>query len=142
MVQRNDVLRLRGMLQALLSASDWFTVSSAVSFLTVAAHEGRSLRELTDLLHTPQTTLSRHLLDLGPRDRKGREGLGLVDIRPDPHDRRRNFYYLTRKGQALLETLTSRMEILRCPTASCGWMKTQQLEARFRSTRIAGMHAR
>jgi DNA-binding MarR family transcriptional regulator len=59
-------------------------IQMAASFLLVAKNEGKSLRELCDLSGVAQSTMSRHLLDLGERNRRFGEGLGLVRGEIDP----------------------------------------------------------
>jgi DNA-binding MarR family transcriptional regulator len=56
------------------------------------------------------TTMSRNLLDLGERDRKGDEGAGLIDGFEDLLDRRQKSYRLTPKGQALLASIIGRVK--------------------------------
>jgi DNA-binding MarR family transcriptional regulator len=84
-------------------------IQIAVSFLTVALFEGRSLREYSELLGQAQSTMSRHLLDLGARNRLKEEGFMLIEQRPDQMDLRRNVYTLTPKGRQLVLKLTSIM---------------------------------
>lgn len=77
------------------------------TFLLVAQYEGKSLREYTDLAGLAQSTMSRHLLDLGERHRAGqKEGYGLVDRRQDPLELRKNEYRLTPKGRQLVAKIT------------------------------------
>lgn len=78
------------------------TVGLALSFLTVALFPERSLREYQDLREMSQSTISRHLLDLGELNRKRQPGLRLVEQHPDLTDRRKNVYRLTPKGRALV----------------------------------------
>jgi DNA-binding MarR family transcriptional regulator len=80
-------------------------IQMAASFLLVAKNEGKSLRELRQLSGVAQSTMSRHLLDLGARNRRFGEGLGLVRSEIDPMELRRKQFYLTPKGRRLLETL-------------------------------------
>ena len=107
------ILRLRTTLQAMYSAGSDLNINMAVTFLTVAAFPGRPLREYEEMLGHPSSTMSRHLLDLGPRNRRKEAGLGLVDIERNPEDWRFNVYTLTPKGMALVSTLTRLMETQR-----------------------------
>jgi hypothetical protein len=45
--------------------------------------------------------MSRHLLDIGDRDRNGNEGFGLVEQRVGLEDRRAHDVYLSTKARAL-----------------------------------------
>jgi DNA-binding MarR family transcriptional regulator len=49
-------------------------------------------------------------MDLGARNRKREPGFGLIEVRPDSVDLRRNEYYLTPKGKSLINQL---VDILR-----------------------------
>ena len=81
-------------------------IQMAVSFLLIAKNEGKSLRELCDLSGVAQSTMSRHLLDLGERNRRFGEGLGLVRGETDPMElRRKQQFYLTPKGRKLFDAL-------------------------------------
>jgi DNA-binding MarR family transcriptional regulator len=97
--------RLCAALKLLHRNSDNMTIGAAISFCTVAEYEGKSLREYGDMLELPQSTMSRHLLDLGEMDRRRRPGLMLIEQKPDIMDRRKNVYTLTLKGRRLIEEL-------------------------------------
>jgi DNA-binding MarR family transcriptional regulator len=99
------VAGLRAALERLRAVDDQMTVSIAISFLTVAMFEGRSLREYSELLGLPQSTMSRHLLDLGIMYRDRSPGLGLIDQQQDKDDLRKNIYFLSPKGKALIEVI-------------------------------------
>jgi DNA-binding MarR family transcriptional regulator len=100
-------------LRALIRICDYFqeaagpTVPLAVveAFLLVALYEGASLKDLCRLSGAAQSTLSRHLLDLADRNRKGEPGLKLVGWRHPPEELRRKEYFLTAKGRALRDRL-------------------------------------
>lgn len=80
------------------------------AFLLVVLHEGASLKDLCDISGQPQSTLSRHLLDLGQRNRRMGPGLRLVEGRIDPYELRKKQYRLTPKGRKLLERLLAIMD--------------------------------
>jgi DNA-binding MarR family transcriptional regulator len=100
-------------LRALIQICDYFqeaggpTIPLALveAFLLVALYEGASLKDLCRLSGQAQSTLSRHLLDLGNRNRKGGPGLKLVAWRHPPEELRRKEYLLTAKGRALRDRL-------------------------------------
>jgi DNA-binding MarR family transcriptional regulator len=77
------------------------------AFLLVALNEGCSLRDIVELSGKPQSTVSRHLLDLGERNRKMEPGLGLVEWRIAAEELRRKEYRLTPKGRSLLRRILS-----------------------------------
>lgn len=101
-------------LRALVHILDYFEdhapqipASMIEVFLLVAMNEGCSLRDIVELSGKPQSTMSRHLLDLGERNRRMEPGLGLVAWRTCPSELRRKEYYLTPKGRGLLKKILS-----------------------------------
>jgi len=79
------------------------------AFLRVSLKEGQSVIAYAKDADMSPTTMSRNLLDLGERDRKGDEGAGLIEGFEDILDRRQKAYRLTAKGKALLATITRRV---------------------------------
>ena len=101
-------------LRALVHILDYFEdhapqipASMIEAFLLVALNEGCSLRDVVKMSGKPQSTMSRHLLDLGERNRKMEPGLGLVAWRIAPDELRRKEYFLTPKGRGLLRRILS-----------------------------------
>jgi DNA-binding MarR family transcriptional regulator len=96
-------------LRALVHILDYFQnhapqipASMIEAFFLVAMNEGCSLKEVVELSGKPQSTISRHLLDLGEFNRNKEPGLGLVAWRISPEELRRKEYYLTPKGKGIL----------------------------------------
>jgi DNA-binding MarR family transcriptional regulator len=104
-----DAAKLRALIQIcdLFQSAAGPTIPLAMveAFLLVALYEGASLRDLCRLSGQAQSTLSRHLLDLADRNRKGGPGLKLVGWRHPPEELRRKEYFLTAKGRALRDRL-------------------------------------
>jgi DNA-binding MarR family transcriptional regulator len=75
------------------------------AFCLVAMHEGESVRELKDKAGVSQSVMTRHLSDLGDRNRHKKEGFELVEQKVDLMDRRIHRAYLTPKGKALAARL-------------------------------------
>jgi DNA-binding MarR family transcriptional regulator len=104
---------IRQMLDAL---DPFFKIRTAMparciqAFLLVAEKEGLSVIEYAKRGSLNPTTMSRDLLDLGDRDRKGDEGAGLVRGYDNLMDRRQKAYELTSKGRALLAAITRRVK--------------------------------
>lgn len=71
------------------------------TFLLVATTEGKGVKEYADRAGVSVTVMSRHLLDIGDRNRHMEEGFGLVTYRPQPTELRKHEYTLTPKGKAL-----------------------------------------
>jgi DNA-binding MarR family transcriptional regulator len=102
--------KLRSALGLLCEQGGNMTCNTAISLLTVAMFEGRSAREYQELLNLSQSTMSRHLLDLGDITRKREPGLQLIEQHTDPDDRRKQLYHLTPKGRALVAALVAAIQ--------------------------------
>jgi DNA-binding transcriptional ArsR family regulator len=96
-----DGMRLRGLRSP--------PVSLIQTFFEVCRQEGLSVDEYAKRVEIPQTTMSRHLLDLGDHNRKMEPGLGLVTSRPGD-DGRRHEYILTERGRLLRDKTASLVE--------------------------------
>lgn len=94
-----------------LNSGDMFmTMGQAQSLLAVMLNEGKCLKEICKVTGTAQSTLSRHLLDLGIQDRNRKAGFGLVIGTTDPTELRRKLYTLTEQGRALKKSLVDMMQ--------------------------------
>lgn len=82
-------------------------IAQVQTFLMVAMHEGCSLTDIIKSTGWPQSTVSRHLLDLGPFLRDKSPGFGLIDRKTDPMELRKNIYTLTPKGAELVRKVQS-----------------------------------
>lgn len=80
------------------------------AFLLVAMYEGKSVQEYADMANVSQTTMSRHLGDIGARNRHMEPGLELVTVSMDPMDQRRHIVALTNKGKMILRDMADAME--------------------------------
>jgi DNA-binding MarR family transcriptional regulator len=103
-----EELKAQGIIDILSAFQEYnptMPIQMAASFLLVAKNEGKSLRELCQLSGVAQSTMSRHLLDLGERNRRFGEGLGLVRGDIDPMELRRKQFSLTAKGRRLFDAL-------------------------------------
>lgn len=95
--------------QAFRQVDQTMPMQLAYTFLLVALHDGISVTEVADLAGFRLATASRHLLDLGERNRKKEPGLGLVKSEVDPDELRRKIYTLTPKGRNLYNTILNAM---------------------------------
>jgi len=114
-LQPDEELRLRALVRILeyfQDQSPQIPAGMIEAFLRVALDEGTSLRDVVEKSGKPQSTVSRHLLDLGDRDRKGDPGLGLVVWRISPQELRRKEYTLSPKGRALLHRILSDLAVV------------------------------
>ena len=57
--------------------------------------------------------MTRHLLDLGHRDRRGEEGMNIIEQRRDTKDLRINRSFINEKGAALLSKVRRAWEVSR-----------------------------
>jgi DNA-binding MarR family transcriptional regulator len=80
------------------------------AFLLVSIEEGLSVLEYAERGKMQVSSMSRHLLDLGDRNRRGEPGMRLITSRANLLDRRRREYMLTAKGHAHLENLGMAMQ--------------------------------
>lgn len=75
-------------------------------FLTIAMNEGLGTLELAKHSKIVNTTVSRHIMDMGDLDRYQNEGLELVFQKLDVRDKRRHPTFLSPKGRGFLSRLT------------------------------------
>jgi DNA-binding MarR family transcriptional regulator len=94
-------------------------MQQAASFLTVALREGMTITEIAQLTGQTSASATRNIQTLG-KTLRGKPGLELVVVRPDPTDGRRKSVHLTRTGEALIvrlrRHLTSDQELHLPPT--------------------------
>src|SRR5262245_35557529 len=62
------------------------------TFLLVARNPGKTVMEYAKMAGVSQSVMSRHLLDIGPRNRNMEQGFGLVEYAPSPMDLRVHYY--------------------------------------------------
>lgn len=73
-----------------------------MTFLQVCMEEGLGTMEYAQRAEVPPTVMTRHLLDIGDRNRAREEGFGLVTQERDRNDLRRHAARITPKGKALI----------------------------------------
>jgi DNA-binding MarR family transcriptional regulator len=71
------------------------------SFLLVMEEEGLAVSEYAQRAGVSNSVMSRHLLDIGDRDRHGNPGFMLVSAQRDPLELRRVRVRLTDKGRVI-----------------------------------------
>lgn len=81
------------------------------TFLMVAIHERISATEITEMAGLPLSSASRHLRDLGPRNRRKEVGYELVEPHQDNVDIRRKYYTLTPKGRKVFHQIVQVMRL-------------------------------
>ena len=81
------------------------------AFLLVAMEEGLGVSEYAQRAGVGLWVMSRHLLDIGERDRHMEDGYGLVTYRANPFLAfRKHEYTLTDKGRALMHAIKRQQE--------------------------------
>ncbi len=105
----------RDAVKALLAALEPFRALRATmplqyvsAFLMVASEEGLGVGDYAERAGVSVSVMSRHLLDIGDRNRHMEEGFGLVTYRANPMELRKHEYMLTDKGRALAYQLARR----------------------------------
>lgn len=88
------------------------TLQHFLSLLRVMMDEGKGVTEYAHEAGVYKTVMTRHLLDLGRRDRHGGEGLDLIYQKRDDKDLRINRAWATRKGVALVHNMRRALELL------------------------------
>jgi DNA-binding MarR family transcriptional regulator len=71
----------------------------------VAEEEGLGVIDYAKRAGVSTSVMSRHLLDIGERDRYMEDGFGLVTYRPNPRELRKHEYFLTDRGRALVHKI-------------------------------------
>lgn len=72
-----------------------------LTFLLVATEEGKGVTEYAKMNEVSPTVMTRHLLDIGDRNRAREEGFGLITQERDPIDLRRHHARITPKGKGI-----------------------------------------
>jgi hypothetical protein len=87
--------------------------SYLITLLAVAEKEGKPVNEYARDVGLIKAVCTRHLLDLGNRDRRGNPGMELIDQHRDWKDRRIQRSYISVRGAAILGKMKRAMELLR-----------------------------
>lgn len=86
------------------------TLASVQTYLTLAINEGKSLTEISKVMHQTVATTSRNMLDLGDRNRRKEPGYGLVKSEQNPMELRSNMYSLSPKGRMLADQIAAKIK--------------------------------
>jgi len=82
------------------------------TFLMVATDEGKGGTEYAQKAGVSTTVMTRHLLDIGDRNRALEAGLGLVTQERDAVDLRRHRARITPAGKALVSKIINAMKTI------------------------------
>jgi DNA-binding MarR family transcriptional regulator len=96
---------MMALLEAFRALDPDMPIQYALSLLTIARHEGLSMRELSERLGIAQSSASRNVAALSEWRSFRQPGHGLVRAEEDPRERRRKIVTLTPDGRALIAEL-------------------------------------
>lgn len=105
----SEVQRLYSVLEEFKRISPTMPVQQILTFLWVSMHEGTSLKEIAAAENVKVPTMSRHLIDLGSRNRRMEPGHMLIEFRQDPMELRKNQYTISDRGRFLLNAIKRKM---------------------------------
>lgn len=101
---------IRLMLEPFRSIRPTMPLQYLHTFLLVCEHEGKGVSEYAQLADVAPTVMTRHLLDIGDRNRHREEGFGLVSQIRDAFDLRRHHSKITAFGKATLHKMVTAMK--------------------------------
>jgi DNA-binding MarR family transcriptional regulator len=110
---RQAAKALRLALEPFVALNPTIPASYIISFLAVAEKEGQPVNEYAKEIGVYKAVMTRHLLDLGERDRRGEEGMNVIEQRRDKVDLRINRSFISEKGAALLSKVRRAWELSR-----------------------------
>jgi hypothetical protein len=105
--EKKSIKSLLGALGPFRVLRDTMPLQYVTSFLRVAEEEGLGVNDYAKRAGVSISVMSRHLLDIGERNRKMKPGFGLVTYRANPMELRKHEYMLTPKGRQLLKKMFS-----------------------------------
>jgi DNA-binding MarR family transcriptional regulator len=108
---RQAAKALRLAIEPFVALNPNLPASYIISFLAVAEKEGRPVNEYANDVGVYKPVMTRHLLDLGERDRHGGEGMNIIEQRRDRQDLRINRSFINEKGAALLSKVRRAWEV-------------------------------
>lgn len=112
-LEASDVQAIKSLLAALevfRTIRPTMPLQYVVAFLLVAMEEGLSVSEYAERAGVSLSVMSRHLLDIGERNRHMEKGFGLIEYRPHPMELRKHEVFLTPRGKALVHQITRHLK--------------------------------
>jgi DNA-binding MarR family transcriptional regulator len=94
-------------MERLRAQGDSMTFNAMLVFMYVAENEGINVSDLARICRMTEATASRSARALAPAGVPGSlpPSLGLLELRPDPHDGRGRLLYLTTTGRKLRDQI-------------------------------------
>lgn len=109
--EEKSLLKLSRLMELFRSTLDETVPIQLVhTFLVAARNEGKGVVELSELVGTNKSTMSRHLLDLADRLRNKQPGYGVLERKTGGQDLRAVTYKVTHKGRLILSQATALLE--------------------------------
>ena len=108
--ERKAVRTLLTVLEPFREIRSTMPLQYVTAFLLAAHEEGLGVGEYAERAGVSVSVMSRHLLDIGERNRHMEEGFGLVTYRANPMELRKHEYALTDKGRALAHKISRQWE--------------------------------
>ena len=105
----NAVRSLIASIEPFRSIRSTMPLQYVMAFLLVAMEEGLSVSEYAQRAGVSLSVMSRHLLDIGERNRHMEEGFGLITARQSPLELRKSEIFLTPKGKAMLHKIVRQL---------------------------------
>lgn len=103
--ERSAVRGMLGALEPFRALRLTMPLQYVMAFLLVAEEEGLGVGDYAKRAGVSVSVMSRHLLDIGERNRDMEPGFGLVMYRNNPMELRKHEYFLTDKGRAVLHKI-------------------------------------
>jgi DNA-binding MarR family transcriptional regulator len=107
---RKRVRAVLGALEPFFAVRGTMPAQYIKAFLLVAEEEGLGVIDYAQRAGVSVSVMSRHLLDIGDRNRHMEEGFGLITHRVNPMELRKHEYFLTDKGRSLLHKVLRHIE--------------------------------
>jgi DNA-binding MarR family transcriptional regulator len=108
--EKKAVRSLMGALEPFKALRSTMPLQYVTAFLLVAQEEGLGVGDYAERAGVSVSVMSRHLLDIGERNRSMEDGFGLVTYRANPMELRKHEYALTEKGRALAHSILRQWE--------------------------------
>lgn len=103
--EKAELRRLLATLETFRNLRSTMPLQYVITFLLVCLDEGKGVTEYAKDAGVSQSVMTRHLEDIGDRNRHKMEGFGLITQRNDPLNLRKNQALLTNKGKGFASQL-------------------------------------
>ena len=108
--ERRAVLRQLNIIEMFRELRTTMPLQYIHTFLLVASEEGCSVGYYATKAQVSPSVMSRHILDIGERNRDRDPGFGLVQTKPNMENLREHVVFLSPKGKALISRLARQFD--------------------------------